>query len=107
MSGLWQSTIDAKFTREIRPDGVMIDRYEGDMGAGTGGEWSVIDPEGEPVLKDRAGALSGMTVIKVVWDGGVETTYFAVNKLDEHSLTTTDLSGQGAVTVYTKISTLP
>ncbi len=107
MSGMWQSNTDAKFTREIRPDGVMIDRYEGDMGAGTGGEWSVVDPAKESVISDRAAALSGMTVIKVVWDGGVETTYFAVNKLDGKSMTTTDISGRGAVTVYTKVSQTP
>lgn len=107
MSGLWQSNTDAKFTREIRPDGVMIDRYEGDMGAGTGGEWSVVDPAQETPLAGIAANYAGMTVIKVVWDGGVETTYFAVNKLDEKSLTTTDLSGRGAVTVYTKITQLP
>ncbi len=30
MSGTWKSQTDEKFTREIRADGVIIDRYEGD-----------------------------------------------------------------------------
>lgn len=107
MSGLWQSNTDAKFTREIRPDGVVIDRYEGDMGAGVGGEWSVVDPAMESALTVPAINLAGMTVIKVVWDGGVETTYFSVNSLSETTLTTTDLTGRGEVTTYTKISQLP
>lgn len=107
MHGMWQSNTDAKFTREIRPDGVMIDRYEGDTGAGTGGEWSVVDPALEASLANRTSTLSGVTVIKVVWDGGVETTYFSVNKLDERNMTTTDLSGRGSVTVYTKVNMTP
>jgi len=107
MAGLWQSTTDVKFTREIRADGVMIDRYVGDVGAGVGGQWSVVDPTKETVLASRAEALGGMTVIKVVWEGGVETTYFSVNKLADTSMTTTDLTGRGAVTIYNKVTMTP
>lgn len=103
MSGTWRSNTDAKFTREMRQDGVIIDRYEGEASAGINGTWSVVDPGTEVGLTVPAESLQGMTVIKVVWEGGVETTYFAVNALSETSLTTTDLSGRSAVTVYTKV----
>ena len=102
MAGMWKSQTDEKFTREIKVDGVMIDRYEGDVSAGINGEWSVVDPAKEIALADRAGALAATTVIKIVWEGGVETTYFAVNKLDEKSMTITDLSGRGGVTIFSK-----
>ena len=108
MSGLWQSTTDAKFTREIRPDGVMIDRYEGDVGAGVGGEWSTSNAAAAIADKFTVSAnLSALPIIKVVWEGGAETTYFAVNKLDASSMTTTDISGKGTVTIYKKITQLP
>ena len=108
MSGLWQSQTDLKFTREIRPDGVMIDRYKGDTSAGAGGEWSTSDAAGAAVAGIKLAAnLSGLPIIKVVWEGGVETTFFAVNKLDDNSMTTTDLSGKGSVTIYKKITQVP
>ncbi len=103
MSGMWQSKTDAKFTREIRPDGVMIDRYEGDAGAGTGGEWSTVNASALPANSKLAANLSGLPIIQVVWDGGVETTFFVVNKVDDKTMTTTDLTGRGEVTTYTKV----
>ena len=103
MSGMWQSQTDAKFTREIRADGVIIDRNKGDASAGIHGEWSVVDPSAESGLAVPAASLAGMTVVKVVWEGGVETTYFAVNSLSETSMTITDLSGRGSVTTFAKI----
>ncbi len=103
MSGMWQSTTDAKFTREIRADGVMIDHYVGDTTPGIPGEWSVVDPSKEDAVKTKAQSFPGKTIIKVVWEGGSETTYFAVNFIDERSMTTTDLTGKGEVTTYTHL----
>src|SRR3989344_3747652 len=97
MSGTWQSDTDAKFTREIRQDGVIIDRYEGDASAGINGEWNVTDPATEPALATLVGSLVGITVIKVEWEGGVEVTYFAINSLSKASMTITDLSGRGSI----------
>lgn len=105
MPGTWQSTTDTKFTREISA-GVIVDRYVGDMGAGTGGSWSIVDPAKEEALKSRAAALGGATVVKVVWGNGsdpIDTTYFSVNTVDETSMTTTDLSGRGEVTIWTRL----
>ncbi len=103
VSGTWRSQTDAKFTREIRTDGVIIDRYEGDTTAGVNGEWVVVDAATETGLTTPATSLAGLTVIKVVWEGGVETTYFAINSVDEKTLTTTDLTGKGEVTIYSRI----
>ncbi len=103
MSGTWRSDRDAKFTREMRADGAVIDRYEGENSAGVNGQWEVVDPAQEATLLSRAAALSGMTVVRVTWENGIEVTYFAVNKLEEKSMTTTDLTGRGEVTIWTKI----
>lgn len=103
MSGTWQSNSDAKFTREFRADGVVYDRYKGDATAGVGGSWEVVDPAKESALLARATALAGVTVIKAMWEDGAVVTYFSINKLDEKSMTITDLSGRGGVTVFTKI----
>ncbi len=105
ISGNWRSNTDAKFTREIRTDGVIIDRYEGEPTAGLNGEWSVVaNPATESGITVPAASLAGLTVIKVVWEGGVETTYFVVNELEVDSMTTTDLTGRGEVTVYSKVN---
>jgi hypothetical protein len=102
MLGVWRSNTDAKFTREIDADGVMIDRYDGISSAGTNGEWSIVDPATETGLSVPSN-LTGKAIIKVVWEGGVETTYFVVNDLTTSTMTTTDLTGTGSVTVYTKV----
>lgn len=109
MQGLWQSQTDVKFTREIRADGTVIDRYEGDASAGSGGEWATSDAADFSATTGNTLSvnLQSLPVIKVVWEGGVETTFFVVNKLDASSMTTTDLSGKGTVTVYNKITQLP
>lgn len=101
--GTWKSNSDAKFTREIRADGVIVDRYEGEPTAGLNGEWTAVNPAEESLLASQAAWLSGKSVLKVVWEGGVETTYFVVSDVSSTSLTTTDLSGRGAVTIYSKI----
>jgi hypothetical protein len=102
MAGTWQSQTDPKFTREFRADGVVVDRYEGEASAGVNGSWEVVDPAKEALLVARAPALSGVTVIKMVWENGVEVTYLIVNTLDDKSMTTTDVSGSGSVTVFSK-----
>ena len=105
MAGTWRSTTDAKFTREFRADGVIYDRYEGDATAGVGGTWGVVlDPSREPMLAVLSASLAGKTVIKAVWEDGAETTFFTVDSVSNTSMTTTDLSGRGAVTVYTKVN---
>lgn len=103
MSGTWKSDTDGKFTREIRADGVMIDRYEGEPTAGINGEWFVVNPSMESALSSIAATLTGVSVIKVSWEGGAEVTFFSINSLNANTMTITDLSGRGGVTVFSKI----
>lgn len=105
MTGTWRSTTDSKFTREFRADGVIYDRYEGDAIAGTGGSWSVVlDASRETGLTVPAANLIGKTVIKAEWEDGSLITYFTVDALSGTSMTTTDLTGNGKVTIYTKVN---
>ena len=104
VAGTWRSNTDPKFTREIRTDGAIIDRYEGEPTAGLNGEWSVVEnASAEPALSDMLSFVTGKTVIKVVWEGGIETTFFLVNDVSATEMTTTDLTGTGSVTTYTRI----
>ncbi len=104
MTGTWQSNTDAKFTREFRADGVIYDRYQGDATAGVGGSWGVVlDVSKEAGITIPAASLLGKTVIKAIWEDGAEITYFSVDALSAASMTITDLSGRGGVTVFTKI----
>ncbi len=105
MSGTWRSDSDAKFTRELRSDGVIIDRYEGDATPGINGEWSIVNPTQEPAITAIAASFPNKTVVKAEWEGGVEVTYFVISDVTATKLVTTDLSGRGVVTTYTKVST--
>jgi hypothetical protein len=103
VAGTWRSTTDAKFTREIRTDGIITDRYEGDATAGESGGWQAVDLMTETVPGIPAASLAGKTVIKVTWGDGTEVTYFTIDSVTRTTLVTTDLSGRGAVTTYTRV----
>src|SRR3989344_5588573 len=67
--GTWQSTEDAKFTREFRVDGTVTDMYEGDASATANGTWNqVVTVEAEPV---QLPAVGGATLLKLIF--GSET----------------------------------
>ncbi len=103
LSGTWRSNADGKFTREIRADGVIIDRYQGDATAGVNGQWKIVDLAKETNPSVPLASFPGKTVVKVEWEGGVETTYFVVTDLTSEILTTTDLTGRGDVTTYARV----
>lgn len=103
VQGTWRSQTDAKFTREMRQDGVIIDRYEGDPTPGINGSWEVVDPRSATGLIVPVASLAGMTVIKASWENDSVVTYFAVNAISETAMTITDLSGNGEVTTFTRI----
>ena len=93
LAGVWQSAEDARFTREFRADGTVIDRYEGTDGATISGTWSfVADPASEqaelPVVKDAK-------VVKVQFPE--EVMYFAVTEISATSLSMAYLSGNGSL----------
>lgn len=103
LTGTWKSTTDPKFTREIRADFVIIDRYEGDATAGLNGEWAVVDPSVINIPGVSAASLSGETLIQATWEGGVEVTFFVVTELTPERMTVRDLTGNGEVTTFTKV----
>ncbi len=103
MSGIWKSDADAKFTREFRSDGVIVDRHVGGASAGVSGKWVPIDAFKEKALAPIFQSISGKTVIKVTWDLDGKTTYFTVDSLTATKLTTTDTASNGAMTTFTKI----
>lgn len=101
MAGKWQSTTDAKFMREITANGVIVDRYEGDTTAGVNGEWSFASNAGGEITVPSQ--FKELPLVRVSWEGGVETTFFVINSIDEDTMTITDLTGQGEVTTFKKI----
>lgn len=100
--GLWRSSADRAFTREIKSDFSIIDRYEGDQGAGINGEWSFVAPSQVNIPGVAPETLLGTTLVQVVWEGGVEVTYFAIQDLLNETMTIRDVS-QGDVTTFTRL----
>ncbi len=48
LAGTWQSTNDARFTRELDADGTAIDRYKGDASATDKGTWMLFPGSAPP-----------------------------------------------------------
>lgn len=99
----WQSNQDEKFKREFMADGKVTDRYEGQASATASGTWTTVNTDTETIANIPAASIAGKMVIKISYNDGT-TTYFAVNSLTQETLSTTDLSGNGAVTTYTRVS---
>src|SRR3989338_9817743 len=98
--GKWQSTGDAKFTREFREDGTVTDTYEGDASATANGTWSqVIDVAVEPVQLPSVG---GATVLKLILGG--EAYYFAISTdTTADKLVLINLGGRGNILSFTRV----
>lgn len=99
--GMWQSTEDPKFTREIRNDGVAVDRYNGESGAE--GLWMVFTKE----IPDQSfeGAIEDGAVYLSIALGEDEKYYFKVIKADGKSLELVYLD-RGGVLSFSRISSL-
>jgi hypothetical protein len=81
--GMWQSTEDPRFTREIRNDGIAIDAYAG-ASTTSQGHWMVFTKE----IPDTSftGALEdGATYFSFSIDAS-EKLYFKILKADADSL---------------------
>ncbi len=98
--GKWQSSEDAKFTREFREDGTATDIYEGDASATSNGTWSqVVDVAAEPF---QFPAVGDATFLKLVF--GSETYYFSVSAdTTADKLVLINLSGRGNVLSFTRV----
>ncbi|OGG53040.1 hypothetical protein A3H16_02385 [Candidatus Kaiserbacteria bacterium RIFCSPLOWO2_12_FULL_53_8] len=103
MVGTWRSNEDAKFTREFRADGTVVDAYEGDASASALGTWIIVDPTKEPqdMLGVPADSLMGLTVLKLTFSNG-DIMYFGVNSLTETSLALTYI-GRGNTLNFTRM----
>ncbi len=99
--GKWQSTDDAKFTREFREDGTVTDMYEGDASATANGTWSqVVDVAAEPI---QLPAVGGATILKLVLDG--EAYYFAISAdTTADKLVLINLGGRGNILSFTRMN---
>ncbi len=95
--GLWRSNNDSKFTREIRNDGVVADRYEGQ--ADSDGLWMVFTKD----IPDTSftGSLEDGAVYLSVAMGEDEKYYFKVSKADGQSLELVYLD-RGGVLSFTR-----
>lgn len=80
--GMWQSTDDPKFTREIRNDGVIIDSYAGEVSSD--GLWMIFSRE----IPDAAftGTIEEGAVYLSMGMNETEKLYFKILKADNASL---------------------
>lgn len=97
--GVWKSDEDAKFTREFRENGQVIDRYESDdTPLPTQGIWSIVtDPSVEPV---EIAADLDTRLLKLEFPE--ETMYFGLASNTGTTLSLVYL-GRGGVLNFTKI----
>lgn len=100
--GNWQSTDDAKFTREFRDGGVIVDRYEATED--TEGTWSVFTSESgiETPFTQTVGAVYFRVVMD---DFPEEILYFELAKLTPEELELFFL-GRGGVLAFTRVSAI-
>lgn len=103
MTGTWESKEDAKFTREFRADGTVVDRYQGDASATATGTFVTIDPSVVEVPGIPSANLGGLTVIRIEWAGDPAPMFFSIQTMTESELHMTNLSGRGNILMFTKI----
>ena len=96
--GNWQSTEDPAFTREIRNDGVVVDRYEG--AADAEGFWMVFTKE--IPNESFAGELEDGAVYLSLSMGEDEKYHFKVTEASGDSLELIYLDRGGALS-FTRI----
>ena len=96
--GVWQSTDDAKFTREFRSDGTFADRYQNDASATAEGQWVVfVGPGNEPA---SVPLKKGITYVKLTYPE--ERAFFSLTKLTSDSLELVYLDRGGTLS-FTKV----
>jgi hypothetical protein len=98
--GVWRSNDDAKFTREFRENGQVIDMYASeDTPLPTQGIWSLVtDMNAEPV--DIAADID-TTVLKLEFPE--ETMYFGLASNTATTLELVYYGGRGGVLTFTKV----
>ena len=99
LEGKWVSTEDAKFTREFKSDGTIIDEYEGSA-PDTNGNWTLFTKE-MPV-EGFTGELEDEPIYLAIAMPESEALYFKITKIDEGTLEMVYLNRGGTLS-FTKI----
>lgn len=97
--GMWQSSDDPRFTREIRNDGVVVDRYEGEEDSD--GLWMVFTKE----IPDTSftGTIEAGAVYLSIAMSEDEKYYFQVMNADGQKLDLLYLD-RGGVLSFTRVN---
>lgn len=103
MVGTWRSKDDAKFSREFKADGTVVDRYEGDASATQIGTYTAVDTAAEAVPGVPAANLAGAMVIKVLWQNDPQPMYFSISSITEVELSMINLSGRGNILSFERV----
>lgn len=83
LQGKWVSVQDAKFTREFKDDGTVMDAYEGSS-PNVEGNWALFTRE-VPV-EGFVGELEDEPIYLAIAQPESETLYFKITKIDEDTL---------------------
>lgn len=83
--GTWQSTDDAKFTREFDANGQAADRYQGDKSADMNGTWQLFRGDSPPTKFAGKTDYVSDAIYLAVTEGG-DTQLFAIDGIDARSL---------------------
>ncbi len=81
--GKWISTQDAKFTRDFRTDGTVIDTYQGSSPESKG-NWTLFTKAMPP--DGFTGELEEKSVYLSIAAPQSEALHFKITKIDEHTL---------------------
>ena len=93
--GVWQSTTDAKFVREFRADGTVVDSYDGAPQATD--TWKLFTKDNAPQVSFALEA--GASYIQITRQGGVPTTFtFKIATLTQDELDLIYLDRGGSLT---------
>lgn len=97
--GTWRSKQDAKFTREFRADGTIVDRYEGMESATLEGSWSMANP----AAVDLQGMEYDADAQLVMVNDPLESYLFKVNSVTATDLSLTYVGGAGGTLEFERI----
>ena len=99
LQGTWISTQDAKFAREFKEDGTVIDTYEGSS-PDAEGRWTLFTREMQP--EGYEGELENAPIYLAIGIPNSEPLYFKITKIDENALELVYLNRGGAL-IFTKV----
>lgn len=96
--GVWRSTEDAKFTREFKNDGMVIDAYEGSM-PNSDARWTIFTKQ--IPINGYSEPLEDGAIYLAIAAPKSDVLYFKIIKVDAHNLELVYLDRGGTLT-FTK-----